>query len=124
MSYPSTRIRCWIVSLVSLAAMTGARFTLPAGGSVEKSEPLFAQTDVFAEGEAGYHTFRIPALAVSRKGTLLAFCEGRKQSSADHGDIDLVLKRSFDDGKTWGPLQIIHEAVSYTHLTLPTILRV
>ena len=110
MSCPITRIRCWIVCLVLLPAMRGV--------SVEKTEPLFVQTDVFVEGEAGYHTFRIPALAVSRKGTLLAFCEGRKQSSADHGDIDLVLKRSFDEGKTWGPLQIIHEEGGTARITI------
>ena len=38
---------------------------------------------------------------------LLAFCEGRKKSAGDAGDIDLVLKRSMDGGKTWRPLQVV-----------------
>ncbi|MFN0169296.1 MAG: exo-alpha-sialidase [Bryobacteraceae bacterium] len=67
------------------------------------------QSDVFTEGEGGYHTFRIPAMVVSKRGTILAFCEARKSSAADHGNIDLVLKRSSDNGKTWGPLQVVHE---------------
>ncbi|MEB3961054.1 glycoside hydrolase [Streptomyces kunmingensis] len=40
-------------------------------------------------------------------GTLLAFCEGRRASAADHGDIDLVLRRSTDGGRAWGPLQVV-----------------
>jgi sialidase-1 len=41
------------------------------------------------------------------KGTVLAFAEGRKNNCGDAGDIDLVLKRSGDGGKTWGPLQVV-----------------
>jgi sialidase-1 len=38
---------------------------------------------------------------------VLAFCEGRKHGGGDSGDIDLVLKRSTDGGKTWGRLQVV-----------------
>jgi sialidase-1 len=65
------------------------------------------QTDVFGAGAGGYHTYRIPSLLVTTKGTLLAFCEGRKDGRGDSGDIDLVLRRSRDGGKTWGPLQVV-----------------
>ena len=65
------------------------------------------QTSIFVGGQDGYHTYRIPALIVSSKGTILAFCEGRKNSARDDGDIDLVLKRSFDNGQTWETMQII-----------------
>jgi sialidase-1 len=67
------------------------------------------QTDVFVSRQEGYHTFRIPAAIVTPKGTVLAFCEGRRNSASDTGDIDLLLKRSFDGGKTWGPLQLVAE---------------
>jgi sialidase-1 len=62
---------------------------------------------VFVAGTHGYHTYRIPALVVSPKGILLAFCEGRKNGRGDSGDIDLVLRRSLDHGKTWQALQVI-----------------
>lgn len=62
---------------------------------------------VFRSGESGYHTFRIPAIIGLSDGQLLAFCEGRKKGSADFGDIDIVLKRSSNGGKTWGELQVI-----------------
>ena len=63
--------------------------------------------DVFVGGEDGYDTFRIPALIATPGGVLLAFAEGRKRSSSDTGNIDLVLKRSFDGGATWQPLQVV-----------------
>ena len=66
-----------------------------------------AQVDVFRAGEGGYHTYRIPALIVSAKGTLLAFCEGRRASTSDSGDIDVLLRRSFDGGKTWSAVQTV-----------------
>jgi sialidase-1 len=62
---------------------------------------------VFVAGQEGYHSFRIPSLIVSAKGTLLAFCEGRRNSRSDTGDIDLVLKRSFDGGRTWQLMQVV-----------------
>jgi sialidase-1 len=64
-------------------------------------------TDVFRAGEGGYFSYRIPALIVSPKGTLLAFCEGRRNSASDTGDIDVLLRRSFDGGKTWSGVQKI-----------------
>jgi sialidase-1 len=65
------------------------------------------QVPIFVSGKDGYHTYRIPALIVSKKGTLLAFCEGRKAGRGDAGDIDLLLKRSFDGGKTWAKTQLV-----------------
>jgi len=62
---------------------------------------------LFESGTYGYNTFRIPAIITTDKGTLLAFAEGRKNSSSDTGDIDLVMKRSEDNGKTWSDLKVI-----------------
>ena len=72
------------------------------------SEPV--HTDVFRAGEDGYHTYRIPAVVVTNKGTLLAFAEGRKESRYDQSPTDRVLKRSVDGGKTWLPMQIVVKA--------------
>lgn len=59
---------------------------------------------VFRKGENGVHTYRIPAIVQTKAGTVLAFAEARHNSGSDTGDIDLVLKRSTDGGKTWGPI--------------------
>jgi len=61
----------------------------------------------FSQGAFSYHTFRIPSLIQAPDGTILAFAEGRKSSSSDTGNIDLVLRRSFDGGITWQPLQVV-----------------
>lgn len=70
--------------------------------------------DLFVSGTEGYHTYRIPALAVSVKGTLLAFCEGRKNSFHDSGQIDLLLKRSTDGGHTWSDTQLVTTELGMT----------
>ena len=64
---------------------------------------------IFKSGSEGYNTFRIPSIITTDSGVLLAFAEGRKNSSSDSGDIDLVLKRSTDGGKTWGDLIVIRD---------------
>src|SRR5689334_11955124 len=80
--------------------------------------PAFAagpeDTDVFVAREGGYHTYRIPAMAVTPKGTVVAFCEGRKAGLSDAGDIDVLVKRSVDGGKTFGPAQVVWDDAANT----------
>lgn len=59
------------------------------------------QNDIFISGTDGYHTYRIPAIITAPDNSLLAFCEGRKNGGGDAGDIDLLMKRSTDNGKSW-----------------------
>ena len=70
-------------------------------------QPWLLQETLFTSGDGRYHTYRIPALAVSARGTVLAFAEGRKHGRGDAGDIDLILRRSFDNGRTWAPIQVV-----------------
>jgi sialidase-1 len=66
---------------------------------------------LFISGQDGYNTYRIPALEVTNKGTILAFCEGRKKDTIDYGEIDLLLKRSTDNGQSWSePIVVWHDA--------------
>lgn len=67
----------------------------------------FVTSDVFVAGTLGVHTFAIPSLIVAPGGTLLAFCEARKTSRADASPTDMVLRRSTDGGRSWGPLQSV-----------------
>jgi sialidase-1 len=62
---------------------------------------------LFKSGEEGYKCFRIPAIVTTTKGTILAFAEARKNNCSDAGDIDLVVKRSFDGGKTWSKISMV-----------------
>lgn len=69
--------------------------------------PGLVQAPVFLSGQGGYHTYRIPSLVVTTTGTVLAFCEGRKHSSSDTGDIDLLVRRSTDHGEHFGPATVV-----------------
>jgi sialidase-1 len=62
---------------------------------------------VFRSGAEGYKSYRIPAIIRLPDGQLLAFAEGRVNGSNDFGDINIVLKRSKNKGKTWGPLSTV-----------------
>lgn len=69
---------------------------------------MLTETSVpFRAGREGYASFRIPAAVTTHSGVLLAFCEGRVGSREDYGNIDVVLKRSTDGGRTWDPLQVV-----------------
>lgn len=65
------------------------------------------QTNLWQSGQQGFHTYRIPALAVTNNGTILAFCEGRKTTRHDTGDIAMLVKRSTDNGNTWSEQAVI-----------------
>jgi sialidase-1 len=72
---------------------------------------MSAQADVFSlpvweNTETSYHNFRIPSVIVSTKGTVLAFCEGRG-AHGDSGNIDLIMKRSTDNGQTWSEQAVV-----------------
>jgi sialidase-1 len=81
--------------------------TVAAAPEWQKDATAPLLTDVFVSGASGYHTYRIPSAIVAPKGTLLAFAEGRRGGAGDAGDIDLVLRRSQDGGRTWAPMQVI-----------------
>ena len=80
---------------------------LPAGVPRRKAGKL-TQTVVFHAGEHNVPSMRIPAIVLSKRGTLLAFCEARV--GTDRSRTDLVLKRSEDGGESWGPLQLVLKA--------------
>ena len=59
-------------------------------------------------GQDGVHTSRIPGLATSKKGTLMAIYDARYESARDlQGHMDIALNRSFDGGRTWDPMQVV-----------------
>ncbi len=101
MKVPTSRASLLLAASCAVQIMVGAA-------------PLFEQTDVFVSGANGYAAYRIPAIEATPDGTLLAFAEARKYGLADPGfgnqQIDLVLKRSTNAGRTWLALQTVEEA--------------
>ena len=94
------RHACWAVTL-----LLAGTFALSA-----KDEDVVQRKDIFSRKTDGYHTYRIPTMVVTAKGTILVFVEGRKTHRRDHGDVDLLMKRSEDGGRTWSKQVLIHEA--------------
>ena len=92
--------RALLFLLLAPACLLAAPYT-------ESAKGLPPPVPVFQAGESNIPYFRIPTIERSAKGTLLAFAEARYLDD-DHARNDIVLKRSTDGGKTWGPLQIIH----------------
>lgn len=80
----------------TLAVLLGIASSYTAAG-----EPLFEKVDLFEAGREGYALYRIPGIVVTRTGVVLAYCEARKNSGGDWGQIDLLYRRSTDHGKTW-----------------------
>ncbi len=68
--------------------------------------------DVFPAGMNGVTLYRIPGLVITKQGTVLAYCEARRNASADWGEIEVHLRRSLDGGAHWlPPAKIAHEGM-------------
>jgi sialidase-1 len=81
------------------------------------SVAAFGQTPaatLFKSGEGGYLCYRIPAIVTTNRGTLLAFAEARKKDCGDAGNIDVVMKRSFDGGRSWSAMQLVWDDAENT----------
>lgn len=63
--------------------------------------------DLFRAGDQGIALYRIPGIVVTAKGTVLAYCEARRNSRSDWGEIEVHLRRSTDGGVSWSPAQRI-----------------
>ncbi|ETZ23179.1 exo-alpha-sialidase [Pedobacter sp. V48] len=89
---------CFILICTSLLLLTisnGCKTRKPFA-----DRALLDSTVVFSPG-GEYASMRIPALVATKKGTLLAFCEGRIGTASDWADMDLLMRRSTDGGRTW-----------------------
>lgn len=107
---------CIIVSLIILCLFSCGKKGSPAGPEEEQPVDTTDNTVpvdktnnayLFKSGTGGYSCFRIPALIKTTKGTLLAFAEARKNSCSDAGDINMVVKRSEDNGLTWSNMRTV-----------------
>lgn len=77
-----------------------------------KNYSQYKTVPVFTSGTEGHKSYRIPAIINLPGSEILAFAEGRVNNAGDFGDINIVLKRSNDKGKTWSALQTIVDAAT------------
>jgi sialidase-1 len=71
------------------------------GAAPSAAEPRLDKTDLFEAGKGGHKLYRIPGLVVTARGTVLAYCEARKYTGLDWDDIEILVRRSRDGGKSW-----------------------
>lgn len=89
----TSKLNFWLVAVVLVSLAVPAR----------SAEPLLEKIDLFEAGKDDYALYRIPGLVVTKKGTVLAYCEARRTGKSDWDTIDIMLRRSTDGGKTWSP---------------------
>jgi len=66
------------------------------------------ELDLFVSGTEGVQEFRIPSMITTKSGTVLAVCDARVDRKGDvPNNIDQVIKRSLDSGKTWDKIRTI-----------------
>ena len=84
-------------------------FLQPCPAATAETPADLFQTTVFEAGQNDVTLYRIPGVAVTTRGTILAWCEARRKSQSDWGEIEVHLRRSADAGKTWSdPQHIAH----------------
>jgi len=88
--YPAMRYPTLVSLILPLAA-----------ACVAAAPPRLETVDLFHAGQGGYAYYRIPGLVVTAKGTVLAYCEARREGQNDWENIDVLLRRSTDGGRTW-----------------------
>ncbi|HNR15147.1 MAG TPA: sialidase family protein [Chitinophagaceae bacterium] len=89
--------------------MKAASLFIIAIFSFVSSSAQYKTIPVFTSGTEGHKSYRIPAIISLPNGEILAFAEGRVHGAGDFGDINIVMKRSTDKGKTWSALQYVAE---------------
>lgn len=71
---------------------------------------------LFVPGDGGSRNYRIPAILKTAKGTLIAMADRRKYNQTDlPEDIDIVMRRSTDGGRSWSDPRIIVQGEGRNH---------
>ncbi|MFF2345692.1 exo-alpha-sialidase [Pseudarthrobacter sp. NPDC058119] len=73
-------------------------------------------------GRGGYRQYRIPALAVTVRGTVLAAYDGRPNLDDLPSPIDLLVRRSTDSGATWGGQELVRRGTGLEGFGDPSLL--
>ena len=75
---------------------------LPETAKITEKKEVFLSGVNGGLNKDGINTYRIPALLKTDKGTLIAGADERRLHFSDWGDIGMVIRRSQDNGQTWG----------------------
>jgi len=90
-------------AITEVAFSNGQTMTLDAAPSMQRMGIAVRQGD-----DDGVHTYRIPGLTTTNRGTLIGVYDVRRRGGGDlPGDIDVGMSRSTDGGRTWESMEVI-----------------
>lgn len=108
-----TLVVCIALFACKKGTVTGQEPEKSGSKLVVDTSPSYTYQKIFTGGTGGYHSYRIPSFIRAASGALIAICEGRKDNSNDYGNIDIVFKRSTDNGATWSALNVMYDPGNY-----------
>jgi sialidase-1 len=91
-----------VFTFMCLLAAAGSHLAVggpPDAPQTAPSEP--ERISVFDAKKLGYINCRIPGIAVTQRGTVMAWCEARHGKGGDWDPIEILLRRSEDGGRHW-----------------------
>ncbi len=130
-------LRCEVVGKIVARMTLSAGVLLAACAAPPRGEPALRATqtnaagqpgadvvrvDVAENGIGGWPVYRIPALAVSNRGTLLAAYDGRPSLADLPAHIAVLLRRSIDGGRTWQARQVVRDGPAPQGFGAPSLL--
>lgn len=96
-----------VLFIVTLFNFNGYKVSAETVGE----SPFFEEVHVFDVSKDGYPVIRIPGIATTNDGSLLAYGEARSNGS-DWATMDIVMKKSTDGGRTWSNITVLADGVA------------
>lgn len=109
------------LATAALCLVPAAQAHASAAAQHAHAQPDFTAQDL-AVGDTADPYVRTPALAVTDRGTLIAAYDPRPTGSDLPSNMPLVIRRSADDGRTWGPTQVVRSSPAPDGYSDPSLL--
>jgi sialidase-1 len=98
-------------SILAAAAMVLSVFA--SSLAAESPAPWLEKQNLFEARTNGYWTCRIPGIAVTKSDIVLVTTEARPGRGGDYDFNDVLMRRSTDGGKTFGPIVKLVDHTTY-----------
>lgn len=104
-------VRLMVLAVLSVALVAGAVPLAPVPAA--QAHTFLAVSSPFVSNPTAGVWYRIPAAILNAQGHVLVFAERRDNNKVDTGDFEIVMRRSTDRGRTWGPIKVVADMGRY-----------